>query len=493
MKEPTKDEIKQLIRKCIFDIKFFVREMIIDPYNKARGTDVFITRQQGEALEELQKLVLDKIAGKRHDILGISIMSGKGTGKDACTAWVIMWFMFCFENPKIPCVSVTADQLDKVLWAEITKWFETSRLRDFFTLQADKFYRKDVDPDVRGKRWFAFKKAANPRMSQEEQLESLAGIHEDFLLQVLDEVSGIPNVVPEKLEENMTQDCNLMWMIFNPMHAKGYAVDSQYSKSHRWIALRWNAEESEITNKIKHKGIEEDYGRNSNPYRMSVLGLPPVTDEKTLIPWEWIQDAIDRELQILPTMRLVSALDCGAGGDNSIIASRRGNKLFPFRKFSSDDPVKLENWAGNYIDTEEPDLHRVDTVGIGWAIGGNLEQKKGLMVQSCDSRRNADNPEMFMNKRAEMFWNLREQFRKGAVSIPDDPDFKNQLSVLKFDTNEKGQIFIMKKKDIKKELGGASPNEADAAAMLFYEDDNFVSMFKGYKQPELNYEGTWMY
>jgi hypothetical protein len=469
------EEYKKLVLRCRNDILFFVNNLIIDPYNNATGSNFFITTQQKEGLLEFQNLVLDKIAGKRHDILGVSIMAGRGCGKDTVTVWILMWYMFCFPFPKIPCVSVSADQLNKVLWSEISKWLTHSKVKNNFVLQSDKFFRKDVKDDSRGKRWFAFTKAANPKLSPDEQIESLAGIHEDYLLQILDEASGIADLVFHTLEKNMTQDCNLMWLIFNPMHAKGYAVDTQYKNKHRWVALRWNSEDSEITNKTEHKRIEEDYGgKQSNPYRMNVLGLPPLFTEETLINWDWVLDAIDKDITITSNMPLVSSLDCGAGGDNSIIASRRGNKVLPFKKYSTSDPRDLENWAGSWIDVNSPDTFRVDTIGIGWAVAGNIEEKKGAIVETCDSRRSPDNDEMFVNKRAEMFWNLRDQFLKGVISIPDDPDLKNQLAALKYDTDKNGKIFIMDKKVLKKEIGG-SPNEADALAMLYYEPDSKVS------------------
>lgn len=475
--EKTKITQKQkldLIVKCRSDILFFVEECILKPTNEATGSNYFITSQQKNGLLEFQALVHDKIQGKRQDILGVSVMSGKGTGKDAATAWIIQWFMFCFPNPKIPCISVSADQLNKVLWSEISKWLTHSTVKEFFALQTEKFYRVDIDDSSRGKRWFAFTKAANPKMAPDEQIESLAGIHEDYLLQIVDEGSGVPNLVYETLENNMTGFCNLMWVIFNPMHPKGYAVDTQFKDKDRWVSLRWSSEESEITNKIKQKKLEDKFGRDSNTYRMNVLGLPPLFNEETLINYEWVMEAVTRRLTILPTMPLVGAMDCGAGGDNSIIASKRGNKCYPFKKFSTADSTELVNWAGHYIDVEEPDVFRVDTIGIGWAVEGSLNDKKGSLVESADSRRMANNSEMFVNKRAEMFWNLREMFERGTIEIPDDPDLLDQLAALKYETNNKGQIVIMDKRALKKEIG-TSPNEADALAMLFYEKEDFIS------------------
>jgi phage terminase large subunit len=481
-------DLERLVERCTFDIVFYVEEVILRPYNLATGTNHFITCQQKDALVKLMDLVHDKRRGLRKDILGMSIISGKGTGKDAFTSWAIKWFMFCFLKPKIPCVSVSADQLDKVLWSELALWNSHADDKDFFVLQTDKFFRKDVEDNVRGKIWFAFKKAANPKMALNEQVEGLQGMHADYMLQIVDEGSGVLQPVYEALENNQTGFCNLMLVIFNPMHATGYAIDTQYKNSDRWIALRWNAEDSEITNKDNHRRIAEDYGKDSNAYRMNVLGLPPLFDEKTLINPDWVMGAVDRKIDVLPGTSLRMSVDCGGGGDKSIIAQARGNKVYPFKRNNSSESQELVNWVGHEIDTEQPDQVGVDTIGIGWAVEGALRDKKGSIIEAYDCRRTADDPERFENKRAEMYWRLREQFERGTISIPDDYDLKLQLMSIKYEPNKKGLTQIMEKKKLKKEIG-SSPDEADALAMLYFRDQNRTSLRRTSSEPPKKQRG----
>ena len=75
--------------------------------------------------------------------------------------------------------------------------------------------KPNAPSEVRGKRWMAFPKAANPKQTYEEQVETLAGIHEDHLLQIIDEGSGILENVFQVLEGNMNDTVNLMQVIFN--------------------------------------------------------------------------------------------------------------------------------------------------------------------------------------------------------------------------------------------------------------------------------------
>lgn len=477
---------EQLFRKWIFDPLNFIEKVIIEPFNVATGKRIAITTQQREGIEAVRKLVTARLK-KAHsqplsdeDIVlnrkfGISIMAGKGLGKDALSSWLIIWYMCCFPYCKIPCVSVSADQLNKVLWSEIGKWLQHSLASKWLTLQNDKLFFNQVKDDIKGKRWFAFPKTANPKSSIEEQVETLSGIHEDYVMIVIDEASGIPNPVFDPLEGTLTQPCNFVFMIFNPTRSKGYAIDSQYKDNDYWITQRWNAEESEISDVQVIERIKEKYGIDSTPYRARVLGLPPIVDEQTLFPIDWIMDAVNREIQPLENDPVIKGLDCGAGGDKSIIITRKGGKVFGIKRLTTPDSQVLINWASADFQSENADIMRVDNIGIGWAVYGGLFDRLGSKVESADSRRQASNTDKYYNKRAEMYWTLRDKFEKGLISIPDDPDLIDELSVIKA-TYEKGKIKIIEKAKIKQELGH-SPDSADSLALSYYYDDDIV--FKG--------------
>lgn len=476
-KAPALDPQARMVASWRDDHTRFVQQAILDPYNEKKGTAYRMTPQQETASRELTALIRDKEQGLRREILGVSIMSGMGTGKDAWTSWTILWFLACFSYPKIPCVSVSADQLSKVLWGELSKWLMFSPLRGQFTHQNDKIFLHTVPEEARGKRWMAFPKSANPKDSVDAQVEGLAGIHEDHLLQVVDEASGVMPPVFEALEGNMTGAVNLMLLIFNPRRSKGYAVETHGDNAARWITLRWSAEDSPLVERAMIEALEQKYGRESNTYRIRVLGLPPLVDEETLIPWDWIEDALAREVETLPGTPLIKAVDCGAGGDHSIIATRRGARVYPFKRLRTADSQALQRWIGTDIDAEAPDVVRIDTVGIGWAVEGGVRELKGAIVEAADARRASSEPHRFFNKRAEMYWRLREALERGAMAIPDDSDLTAALGATRCEyvlLNGVSVVKIIDKKKIRQELGH-SPDEADALAMTFYHADRHVS------------------
>src|SRR5262249_15610852 len=141
----------------------------------------------------------------------------------------------------------------------------------------------------------------------------------------------IPDPVFRPLESTLTRMCNLCLLFFNPTRAKGFAYDTHNRDRENWMAYRWNAEESEIVSKDSIERLEKKYGRESNTFRIRVLGLPPLSGENTVIPWEWIVDAVDRELEVVSDDPTIYSLDVGAGGDESCLLHRAGPIVAPLQ------------------------------------------------------------------------------------------------------------------------------------------------------------------
>ena len=482
-KPPAFTKERRLLTSWRENPEIFIQQAILDPYNAKTGQGVSMTAQQREATLAVKALVEAKIAVHKGTAtveertlakkLGISIMAGKGIGKDAWLSWMILWFVSLFPYCKVPCTSVSADQLYKVLWSEISKWMETSLVKPWLGIQNDMLYFKDLPEDVVKRRWFAYTKTANPKSSVQEQAETLAGAHEHYVMVAVDEASGIPEAVFQPLESTMTGPVNFMLMIFNPTRSKGYAIDTQYANAQDWITLRWNAEDSEIGPRSEQERLANKYGVDSNPYRIRILGLPPKMDEQTLIPWDWIQEAVDREIEGNEREPQVKGIDCGAGGDASIICTTKGYQTYPLKRLTTPDSTVLINWVGNDIDADRPDAAYVDTIGIGWAVEGGLRQTKGAIIQAADARRTADNPDKYFNKRAEMYDRLREDFERGLISIPNDRDLIEQLGAIRYEYVG-SKMKILEKKKLKK-LIGHSPDEADALALTRYRPRQMLS------------------
>ena len=348
-------------------------------------------------------------------------------------------------------------------------------MEERFELQAEKLFLKEV----KGEGWFTEAVTINTKQTAEEQADAIAGRHEDYMLVVVDEACGIADNVFKKLERTLTSKLNLMLLIFNPTKTSGYAIESQNDA--RFIALRWNAEDSELVTREQIEAMEEKYGRDSNPFRISVLGLPPITETDAFLPLDWIEEAVNASDRPPDNEPVITSLDCGAGGDKSILLKRQGGYVFPLQRRSTPESSDLIGWAWN--NSSESDVLIVDKKGPGWAVFGRLHELRGKdkVTKPYDGSMTSSNKNRWHNVRDEAHSILRDRFESRTISIPDDKDLIFMLMALKGKYDSNGAIHIIEKAKVKKILGKSS-DETDALAMnLYIKDKNFRYLVAGVK------------
>lgn len=481
-------------------------EWVKDKFPKVKPSS-----QQVRYFNELGKLIRAKIkahenpdgltedervyAGK----IGISITAGQGVGKDFIAAMTICYFLDVFPYPKVTATGVTGKHLRNVLWAECSKILRLAVstnpddhqaptvLEEVITWQTEKMFHKGAKNP--GAEWFAECVTINPNSTDEEQAKTLYGRHADYQLIVVDEAASVPEPVFGPLEGTLTSKCSIALMIFNPTRAKGYAHDSQYSKSDLWITARWSAEESELVTK-EHLEKMLKYGRESNTYRVKVLGLPPTSATGGLIPYDAIQDAIEKEFETSEFDPVMGAVDAGGGGDRSVVCIRTG-PIAEFHQKQTADPDDLKDWAGSTLLKEEATVAFVDNIGLGWYLPKAL-RNMNIDARPADSRSTKDlrEPEKFLNKRAEMYWDLSLAFINRAISIPNDEDLINELGAITRD-DVGNKVKIADKKEIRKKLG-FSPDHADALAMTYYKPDHLFRKGAKKKSKKVDMGGVFL-
>ena len=126
----------------------------------------------------------------------------------------------------------------------------------------------------------------------------------------------------------------------------------------------------------------------------------------------------------------------------------------------------------------------VDNIGIGAGVFFGLRKKNGVVARKGDGRETPRDETKFFNKRAENYWKLRELFEAGNISIPHDQDLINEISAITYDPANKNKIAD--KKEMRKKLGGKSPDKVDAMVLSLYVDDKqFTGNKKGGSKVDL--------
>jgi hypothetical protein len=119
----------------------------------------------------------------------------------------------------------------------------------------------------------------------------------------------------------------------------------------------------------------------------------------------------------------------------------------------------------------------IDYGGLGQGIGDRLYEKD-IFVKKVMFGESADDSKRYMNKRAEMYYNLFK-FIKGGGKIIRDNRF-NELNLVNYKEDSDKRLKIQSKDEIKKfasEMGLdiTSPDVADASALCFAKTGHEVS------------------
>src|SRR5262249_47292606 len=140
--------------------------------------------------------------------------------------------------------------------------------------------------------------------------------------------------------------------------------------------------------------------------------------------------------------------------------------LMDYEVIEGTDTMKIAEAINSLAYREHPETIAIDSIGIGAGVVDRLYQLKTEGVEAVNVGLPAFNKELYENRRAELFWGLRDRFRLGEISIKKDDDLTSELASLKYTITSRGRIRIESKDEMKRRLGH-SPDRSDMLALLF--------------------------
>lgn len=399
----------------------------------------------------------------------ISIRSGHGIGKTTALAWLIIWYLFCFKDAQVPCTAPTSDQIHDVLWKELANWLYKmpKPLQELYEWQSG-YLRIRERPET----WFARAKTA-----RKEAPEALAGIHSDFVLMIVDEASGVAEEIFNTAQGALTNSNILVILISNPTRLIGYFYDSHHKDKANWQILGFSSQDSPIVDHDFVLRIIEKHGRDSDEYRIRVLGDFPkadALDDKGYVPL-----LVETDLHKTPEARLVSrprmGIDPAGEGDDETIWVVRDSfkaKVVGREKTSTAKTIAQKTLTlMQEHNVASGDIY-VDNFGEGANVGQELavatSGRANVMAVNVGDQAMDDR---YLNLRAEAYWRAREWLRRNGELVEDKG--WEELLTIRYRAELNGKLRIMSKKDMRSE-GYKSPNVADALMLTFVTPDSDI-------------------
>ena len=411
-----------------------------------------------------------------------AIRSGHGVGKTCWLARRIIWWGLTRNPWKVGCTAPSSGQMFDALWSELAKWHAKMppEFRQFFEWKAERFEWIQA-PAVS----YAVAKTA-----RRETPEALAGLHSDHMLFIIDECSGVDDIIFETARGAMSTKGAKTIMTGNPTRLSGYFFDAFHKNRSYWATLKVAAHESTRCNLKELEQWKEEYGEESNFFRVRALGEFPNAEDDVIIPLHVVESAVTRDVAQVESEE-IWGLDVSRGGaDLCALAKRRGNVMpEAVKTWRSDDAmVSVGKVAQEYRDAKtKPAMICVDAIGLGAPCADRLAEQ-GLPIMCVNVSESHSSNDRYLRLRDEMWERARTWFFNRDVKIVDDSAFIGEISSVRWQPTSNGKMKVVTKADMKLPPPrglGKSPDRSEAFCFTFMATAGTVKKARPFTYPNL--------
>lgn len=490
------DDISQITDDGFIRLDSTTQVHVSDAYKTikvfARNPDLYMQKVLGvKYLSPVMQQAIRHVVDHKYTL----IRAGHGVSKSFSCAGLIPWFLETHPQSQVYTTAPTSRQVSEVLWREVAK----HKSRAVYPIAG-----KSLKDKLKlSEEWQAMGFASNQGVSYQ-------GLHEKYLLWIIDEADGIDAEVWEAIESTLTGSENRLIAIGNPvdpesafrermeMHPEDtFVIPAFQSPNIIEVDGRY------ITDEIAPgcstvEWIEEMaslYGDTSNVYKSRVLAEYPSSTPDALLNREQIlaADSVKAE----PAPWFVIGVDVAYdGNDESEITAISGNAFY--KKHVTVQGLKGEELAQETMkfirEIEANNMYEGEPLKCGaivWDAAGVATafsefiykeiQKAGLINQVnlvpidfagavTEHRVLAQENEMHkvLNKRAEMYMDIKRLVTAGKLKIPKSYDVHNVFAKIKYFINKRGLLQIQSKQEFKKANKNKSPDLPDSMILAVH-------------------------
>ena len=412
-----------------------------------------------------------------------TVRSCEGSGKTYIASRVALCFLYNFHPATVITTSPSHRQVTEVMWREIANAHAQASRK--ISMPGQLLQQKLQIADD----WFAIGFST-------DKLERFLGLHNDYILIIGDDASGIEEPAYDGMENplatgkvkrqlligNPTQPVgrfrdSFTSEFFNPIHISAFdtpnftafGITLEDIKSGEWKEKQ-GGRELPFPFLLSPEVVAQRYireGEGSFTFQAFVMGNFPEAGVNNLFPIHLIEAAMSRKPEVKTEARKVMALDVARyGADMNVLGIKQGNVVMPFQEWGQQDTMFTAGRTARVSKENKAVVTRIDSVGVGGGVVDRLKEA-GIPVQDVNVGQKALDSERFGNQRAENYWHLLEllQDEEEPLVLPYDPLLKAQLADVRFKYNSKGQMFVESKEEMRAR-GSKSPDRADCLMML---------------------------
>ena len=445
----------------------FVEKYAADPV-------AFATEVLGLKLMRHQRRFLWALAvGKRR----IAMRSGHRVGKTLSLAVAALWHLLTKYPQKTLITAPSAGQLFGSLFPEIVSLSKRlpTFIRDLLNFYTDEINLK-ADPEGS----FLIARTADPNKP-----EAFQGMHSANIMLIWDEASGIDERLFNAARGSMASPNAVRIMAGNPTRLHNTFHRAFTTHAEKNFKIHVSSENLPTVDKDFVDEVRDEFGEDSNEYRIRVLGEFPETDDDSYISNTLVKSAMARNIVRPPLSVCCYGVDPSRSpdgrGDNTVITRRYGlHFIGPQTVFRKKDTMQI---VGEIVAMAEEDRNAyvqecrdvgrpllfipqipaaviVDVIGIGAGVVDRLTEL-GFNVIPVNAAETSSDDKSCLRER-DALWKRGLTWLKDARSrLPKCDLLRDELTSAHYDHSSAGVLAIESKKSMKKR-GLRSPDRADS-------------------------------
>lgn len=439
----------------------------------------------------------------------VAVQSCNDVGKSFNMARLAAWWIE-EHAPGEAFVITTAptwSQVSSILWRELARAHRSGKLRGRITSMCEWKLDMGGGPD---------ELVAYGRKPADYDAAGFLGIHQRYVLVIIDEGCGVPQTIYDAAESLATNEHARIVAVGNPddpssFFAKVCAPGSGWHniRIDSFESPNFTAEEVNKYPEVRALMIREGISPSTEPIPANVRDLllsplwvserikrwgigsplfesrvrgrfPKITNNTLILP-HWVTLACARDLAPNLTEQAFGVDVARYGTDHSIILHRQGGYVRVVKDIAYGPVTELAGevqFLGRTISPMGMPIAMIDDTGVGGGVTDILAQEGyphiGLIAAAACSPQEIlpTGKPKFFNARSEWWWRLREWLaglsgtgEDGRLDLdPLDEDLISQIVSVRYKINSHGQIQVESKDDMKRRRL-PSPDRGDALVM----------------------------
>lgn len=389
----------------------------------------------------------------------ICIRAAHAVSKTFTASLLALWHTSINSPVLTVTTAPTYRQINSVLWKEIRQNYSRSKYR-----------LSKVPPLLKSPDWYisGFQRALGVSAWKPEKLQ---GLHEEKVMNIIDEACGISAEMFPALYSIVTGENDLLIAIGNP-DTRNPDFMRMFSDP-SFYKIRISAFDSpnftgefvpdalrrQLISKSWVKELIASNGEDSMIVKSKVYAEFPETDSSSIIPESVFLEAEERtESDIVKSDKKLAGVDVARyGNDKTVIYTIDKNIAKCFAERSGISTMEIAGMCVQLI-IAGYDV-AIDDTGVGGGVTDRVREM-GYRIFPVNFGQSAAEKTRFMNARSEMYWEAKEWLLKTG-KVENDEELKKELTTIRYSIHSSGRMVIEGKELIKKRLH-KSPDKADA-------------------------------